>query len=596
MADDALILRISATTDEFVKRIDDAKAKVKSLTTQMAEIDKQLKTENVDKVGKLAEKLDLAKRASEMAAKEVDMYGEKIAKLTEKYQNAEQMTDKEKQQVMKLADKMAEAQQRANTLATQVDQLQKELEDAGDAAEDAADSIEDTGDAAEEASKSSWNLGDAIKANVISSVITKGLETFANLMKNIASKVLEAAKAIGRFIGESIDLAKDMEETKSKVAAVFGEEGQKQIEDWANNAAHDFHTTKQAAMESVSAFGNILMNMGMATAEAQKYSQELVLVAAAQADFNNMDTGEVLEKIQSALAGNYKGLQSLGIVLKDADITERALLETHKENADELTDLEKKQAALSIVIEKSSFAVQKYIENSRSLTSMQNELKARLVDVKTEIGERLYPVAENFFNKIVEFTNTEEFSDLLDTIYTSVDEIANAALEFLESGQLETGINWLKEQLPLVGDKISDIATKVADVITKVWDAIAAAEKFIEIFTNRGGENLDSWLAQGRQYGGGGGWIGNRASGGSVSAGGLYSINDDAGRRRELFIPSMDGYVLNGNATQSIINNNQRTSGDLNVYVNSYGTDAASIADEIGAAVNQQLRLSGAML
>ena len=68
------------------------------------------------------------------------------------------------------------------------------VDNVSDKAKGAAESVEGIGDAAEKASKSSWNLGDAIKANVISGVITKGLETFANLMKNIASKALEAAK------------------------------------------------------------------------------------------------------------------------------------------------------------------------------------------------------------------------------------------------------------------------------------------------------------------------------------------------------------------------------------------------------------------
>ncbi len=45
---------------------------------------------------------------------------------------------------------------------------------------------------------------------------------------------------------------------------------------------------------------------------------------------------------------------------------------------------------------------------------------------------------------------------------------------------------------------------------------------------------------------------------------------------------------------QAAVDAGSRTShGDLNVYVTSYGTDAASIADEIGAAVNRKLRMSG---
>lgn len=89
----------------------------------------------------------------------------------------------------------------------------------------------------------------------------------------------------------------------------------------------------------------------------------------------------------------------------------------------------------------------------------------------------------------------------------------------------------------------------------------------------------------------------SHAAGGPVRAGQMYRVNDDHGRRIETFVPAVDGYILNGQDTQRIINNstnNSRTYGDVNVYVNSYGTDAAAIAEEIGAEVNRKLRMAGA--
>ena len=313
-------------------------------------------------------------------------------------------------------------------------------------------------------------------------------------------------------------------------------------------------------MEAVSAFGNILLNMGMARTEAQKYSQQLVLVAAAQADFNNMETGEVLDKIQSALAGNYKGLQSLGIVIKEADIQERALINTRKESADQLTDMEKKEAALQSILEKSAFAVQKYEENSGSLVSMQGELQAKLEDVKTEIGTRLYPVAESFFNKLIDFTNTQQFTDLLDTIYESCTTIGDSVLEFINSGRLDGYIQWLTENLPTLGTKISEVAGKIADIVGQVWNFVNALAELYDRLTNtdRARQGHEEYLRQ--NYG----WTGS--------------------------LPTIEG-----NTTSSVVNNNNsRTYGDTNVYVTSYGATAEEIADEIGTEVNRKLRLSGA--
>lgn len=570
-----LTIEIGANTTKFTTAM-------KNIQTEAKNISKDLKTVNEDlkldpkNAETLADKLKLLQEQANNAAKKVDAIVTAIEKF--KSSRADTMSDDYKKSLKELEDQLASAE-REQKLAN--------------------DQVEAFSDAAGDAGDSALGLSDLIKGNLISSAITGGLSILVDLLKSAAQFAWEAVKSVGSFIGESIDLAKNLEETRSKVYAVFGEEGQKQMEEWASNAAHDFHTTKQQAMEAAAGFGNILENIGMATDEAQRYSEELVLVAAAQADFNNMKTEDVLDKITSALAGNYKGLQSLGIVINEDMIAEQALNDTHKESRDELTEVEKKQAMLKIMFEKSAFAVEKYKDNSGSLVSMQEELKKKFEEVKTEIGERLYPVAEEIFRKIIDFTNTEQFSDLLDTIYDSVEQIANAVSDFINSGRLETYIQWLTDNLPTLGTKISEVAGKISDTIDKAWSLVDALSNVWSAVSDRGGEDLDSWLAQGRPYGGGGGWIGNRASGGSVSAGHMYRVNDDAGRRTEWFIPSQNGYILNGNQTDRImnsVNNSRNFSGGIQIYVNSYGMNVAEVADELGAAFQQKIRMSGAML
>ena len=44
------------------------------------------------------------------------------------------------------------------------------------------------------------------------------------------------------------------------------------------------------------------------------------------------------------------------------------------------------------------------------------------------------------------------------------------------------------------------------------------------------------------------------------------------------------------------VNNSRNFSGGINIYVNSYGMNVAEVADELGAAMNRKLRMSGAIL
>ena len=192
-------------------------------------------------------------------------------------------------------------------------------------------------------------------------------------------------------------------------------------------------------------------------------------------------------------------------------------------------------------------------------------------------------------DKVIEFTQTEEFSDLLETIYDSIENIANSVLNFIESGQLETYIQWLTDNLPNLGQKISEVAGKVADIVDNIWNAINAFNQWKETTKENTVNFLDSLPGINNLPG--------RASGGYVSAGRMYRVNDDAGRRTEMFIPSTNGNILNGNQTDRIVNNNNsRTVGDVVIYVNSYGMDVAEVADELGAAFQQKIRMSGAMI
>lgn len=102
------------------------------------------------------------------------------------------------------------------------------------------------------------------------------------------------------------------------------------------------------------------------------------------------------------------------------------------------------------------------------------------------------------------------------------------------------------------------------------------------------------------------GWFANapgaeyahRAGGGRAFANVPYVVGDDAQRRPEIFVPDTNGTIMNGSQTERVLNNinNSRSVGDVNIYLNSYGTDATSIVNEIGIAVQQKLRMSGAML
>lgn len=119
-------------------------------------------------------------------------------------------------------------------------------------------------------------------------------------------------------------------------------------------------------------------------------------------------------------------------------------------------------------------------------------------------------------------------------------------------------------------------------------------------------KNIGNEVDEPHSTGGGSGYSSGatwtpRAKGGYAYANRPYLVGDDAQNRPEIYIPNTDGRFLSGDQTERILNNisnnNSRNfSGGINIYVNSYGMNVAEVADELGAAFNNRIRMSGATL
>ena len=800
MDDKELALRISAKTDEFVKNVEDAKIKVRSLSMQMAEIDKQLKTESVDRVQKLGEKLELAKRASAAASEEAKLYAEKVNKLTEKHKDLNNMTDKQKESLLKLSEQMATAEQKANTYAAEVDKLEKEYkenaqaaESAGSATQDFAESLSDASKETEKISEKTKDSGknterffDRLKEGVSINLVSGGLAKIASWFGNIASKAWEAAKAAASFVKnyatEAVDLAADYADALGYSEQIFTNHAET-VQKWVQDNSVALRINKSDLQGYINSMGSLYRSFGMSSEQAAQYSEGLVTLATDLRAATGDDTKQIIESLTSIMTGGYKSGYKYGIVINEAAVKAKALAMGLADVAVDEYKVEKARISLEKATKKASEASVKYGENSLeaqeaqlaaeaaatafeealggqtlALTQAQKEaaiyalvmeqtthmqgqgaresgsyksqleaLKTTFDNLKISVGEKLLPVFNGFVTEFNNFIGSEEGKEFLDGIVTGVEKISEKALELINNGTITEWFNKAKEKLPEITDKIIELAEEIGELIPKLLDLTDEAMTFfgigekaevartqeafirvkekVEEFAKESGLSLEQATAAVQAYADENGrsakdvydnwdkyepeietfyrllatgadgtatdfetameklppavqdnldkaanpdftqaealrakvrgwandiseaakdvwnWLtdfwdglsnigrenifvdsnGNeqhygRATGGPVRAGQMYQVNDDFGRRREMFVPAMDGYILNGSDTQRVINNstnNSRTYGDVNVYVTSYGADAASIADELGAEVSRKLRLSG---
>ena len=221
-------------------------------------------------------------------------------------------------------------------------------------------------------------------------------------------------------IGESISLASDLAETQSKVNTLFGDQAA-WITEWAESAAGALGMTKQAALDSAAGIGNMFMQMGIGGEVAADAGVGMVELAADIASFHNVAGGatEVMDALSAAFRGEYDSLQKYVPMINAAAVEQRALADTGKESAKELTAAEKALATYSLTMEGAGAAVGDFERTSDGFSNSMRVLNAYWEEFKTLMGETLLPVLTPLVQKVKELAD-QYLPMLADYIHESI--------------------------------------------------------------------------------------------------------------------------------------------------------------------------------
>lgn len=201
-----------------------------------------------------------------------------------------------------------------------------------------------------------------------------------------------AATKVADFVGDSIQLAIAAEEAGNKFDAVFGPAADglgASLEELGNKAGiADFELENM-----VGTTGNVILGLGGSKDEAADFAEALAPLAVDVASFNGEvgNAPDVLKAMTSALTGEREALKSYGIVIREADVQQRALANSGKTAAGELTNLEKATATLELIAEGAGAAVGDLDRNLDSAATTQARLSAEWKEAQAELGQALLP-------------------------------------------------------------------------------------------------------------------------------------------------------------------------------------------------------------
>lgn len=225
---------------------------------------------------------------------------------------------------------------------------------------------------------------------------------FASVGKNVGSlastvgKVLVGGLALGgaavaAFGLQAIQMGSDAAETKSKFNTVFKDMADS-VGNWSDSVANSMGLTKAESKGMLASVQDLLVPFGFARDKAGDMSKQILTLAGDMASFNNLNTADVIKDINSALVGSTEPMNKYGVVLNVAAITTEALNMGLIKQGDELDNVSKATATLSLIMKSTTDAQGDLGRTQDSFANQLKQTKAAFADITTEIGENLIPI------------------------------------------------------------------------------------------------------------------------------------------------------------------------------------------------------------
>jgi hypothetical protein len=305
-------------------------------------------------------------------------------------------------------------------------------------------------DKTQQAMKSATKGVNDLKTNVQKSVAHQqnSFNALGNTIRNVIGGVIVFQTL--RFSKQMVDMASSVEEMQSKSSVVFGkfvDSVRGQLEQFGNEVGRSTHELEQMA----SSIQDTFVPMGFARGEASKLSIQLTKLAVDVASFNNASDTETMMAFQSALVGNHETVRRFGVVITEATLKQELLRMGINKNAKDVTNAEKVQARLNLIIAGTSDAQG---DATRTSGSFANSSKALSSAIDELIVTSITPLLPALTNIVIGFTNTvkatEDFLRVIGLIPKDLSTVIKQNEEISKLYDKETEI---LQKLDVVVDK-----------------------------------------------------------------------------------------------------------------------------------------------
>nr|DAU31641.1 MAG TPA: minor tail protein [Caudoviricetes sp.] len=231
----------------------------------------------------------------------------------------------------------------------------------------------------------------------------KQMAGIQNLAKK-AGKMLAAAftvKKIVDFGKECIELGSDLAEVQNVVDVVFPRMN-KQIDEFAKNAAAQFGLSETMAKKFTGTFGAMSKAFGFGEKQAYDMSTTLTGLAGDVASFYNISQDEAYTKLKSVFTGETESLKDLGVVMTQTALDSYAMANGFGKTTAKMSEMEKVALRYQFVQDQLTAAVGDFSRTSDGWANQVRILKLQFDSLKATIGQGLI----NVLTPVIKVINT----------------------------------------------------------------------------------------------------------------------------------------------------------------------------------------------
>lgn len=214
--------------------------------------------------------------------------------------------------------------------------------------------------------------------------------------------LLAGATGAGLATKAMFDLGSAVEETGSKFRTVFGE-STKEVQQFIDQFGTLAGLSNEQAQGVLATTGSIVQGMGFAEEASARFSTEVVKLAGDLSSFNNIPIEETSLAIQAALTGEREQLKRLGIVLREADVQQRALAISGGDAAKAAQDQVRATASLQLITERAGVAVGDLERTQDSAANRARAFRAEIRNLAESLSVALLPTMAGVLEKLVAF-------------------------------------------------------------------------------------------------------------------------------------------------------------------------------------------------